>query len=79
MTSHELRELTARELVSALERDGFALRRTHGSHRVYRHSNGRRVIIAMHSPGETFPAKTLASIVQSAGWSGSDLRRLELL
>lgn len=79
MTPHELRGRTARELVSALERDGFVLRRTHGSHRVYRRSDGRRVIIAMHSPGATFPAKTLSSIVQSAGWSESDLRRLDLL
>lgn len=79
MTPHDLRGLTARELVSALERDGFVLRRTHGSHRVYWRPDGRRVIVAMHAPGATFPAKTLSSIIQSAGWSDSDLERLELI
>ncbi len=79
MIPKELRGLTARELISALERDGFVLRRTTGSHRVYRHQDGRRVIVAMHAPGDTFPAKTLASILEGAHWSDADLVRLDLL
>lgn len=79
MTPHSLRGLTVRELISALERDGFILRRTHGSHRVYRHPDGRRVIVAAHAPGDTFPSKTLACIIESARWSESDFMRLDLL
>ena len=79
MIPKELRGLTARELISALERDGFVLRRTTGSHRVYRHKDRRRVIVAMHAPGDTFPAKTLASIFEGAHWSDADLVRLDLL
>ena len=79
MIPKELRGLTARELISALERDGFVLRRTAGSHRVYRHRDGRRVIVAMHAPGATFPAKTLASIFEGTRWSNADFLRLGLL
>ncbi len=79
MIPKELRGLTARELIAALERDGFILRRTAGSHRVYRHRDGRRVIMAMHAPGDTFPAKTLASIFDGTRWSDEDLHRLGLL
>jgi predicted RNA binding protein YcfA (HicA-like mRNA interferase family) len=79
MIPKELRGLSARELVSALERDEFVLRRTSGSHRVYRHRDGRRVIVAMHAPGDTFPAKTLASIIEGAHWSDADWIRLGLL
>jgi predicted RNA binding protein YcfA (HicA-like mRNA interferase family) len=37
-----LRSLTARELIAALARDGFSLRHRSGSHRRYRHPDGRR-------------------------------------
>ena len=79
MILKELRELTARELISALERDGFVSRRTARGHHVYRHKDRRRVILAMHAPGDTFPAKTLASIFEGAHWSDADLVRLGLV
>jgi predicted RNA binding protein YcfA (HicA-like mRNA interferase family) len=41
-----LRSLTARELVAALVRDGFSLRHRSGSHRRYRHPDGRRVTVS---------------------------------
>ncbi|MBI2819818.1 MAG: type II toxin-antitoxin system HicA family toxin, partial [Acidobacteria bacterium] len=37
------RSLTARQLVAALQADGFVLRRQAGSHRYYRHDDGRGV------------------------------------
>jgi len=41
----QLRGTTARELISALVRDGFAFDRGSGSHQIYRHGDGRRVTV----------------------------------
>ena len=75
-----LRTVTAREIVSALPRDGFALDRQAGSHRHYFHPDGRRVTVGYHAPGETFRLKTLKSMLKiQAGWSEDDLRRLRFI
>ena len=75
-----LRGLTARELVAALGREGFTLDRQAGSHRLYRHPDGRRVTVSFHASGETFPVKTLKAMLEwQARWDENDLRRLKLL
>lgn len=75
-----LRSLTARELIAALVRDGFYFVRQTGSHRRYRHADGRRVTVAPHGTGDTFTVKTLKSIVESqARWTEEDLKRLQLI
>ncbi len=74
-----LRTLTAQQLIRALETDGFRWTRSAGSHRVYRHPNGRRVVVAFHRPGATFPPKTLAAMLKGTEWSEDDLRRLNLI
>lgn len=73
------RGLPARRFVRALEADGFVLQRVRGSHRVYRHADGRRVVVAYHSLGDTFPIGTLRGMIEDAGWQDDDLRRLGLL
>jgi predicted RNA binding protein YcfA (HicA-like mRNA interferase family) len=75
----KLRALTARKLASALIRDGFHLDRTSGSHHQYFHPDKGRVTLSYHHPGDTFPSKTLKSIIQDAGWNEDDLKRLNLL
>jgi len=40
-----LRSLTAREIITALLRDGYSLDRQSGAHRLYRHPDGRRVTV----------------------------------
>jgi predicted RNA binding protein YcfA (HicA-like mRNA interferase family) len=75
-----LRSLTARELIPALQRDGFFFVRQTGSHRRYAHTDGRRVTVAPHGGGDTFTVKTLKSILETqANWTASDLVRLGLL
>jgi predicted RNA binding protein YcfA (HicA-like mRNA interferase family) len=75
-----LRSLTARELISALQRDGFYFVRQTGSHRRYAHADGRRVTVAPHSGGDTFTVKTLKSMLETqANWTVNDLVRLGLL
>jgi len=41
-----LRSLTARELISALSRDGFVLDRQAGAHQLYLHPDRRRVTVS---------------------------------
>jgi predicted RNA binding protein YcfA (HicA-like mRNA interferase family) len=75
-----LRSLTARELISALIRDGFFLRSQEGSHQRYRHPDGRRVTVSFHHPRDTFKPKTLRRMIaEQARWTEEDLRRLRLI
>jgi len=76
----QLRSLTARRLIAALLADDFALRRQRGSHRHYRHRDGRRVTVSFHHASDTFPPGTLRSMIEmQARWTESDLQRLGLL
>ena len=75
-----LRSLTARELIAALNRDGFYFVRQTGSHQRYTHADGRRVTVAPHGSGDTFTLKTLKSMLETqAKWTDADLRRLKLI
>ena len=56
------RGVTARRLIAALHQDGFELSRTRGSHRIYRHPDGRRVVVAYHGIDATFPRGTLGGM-----------------
>lgn len=75
-----LRNTPMRELVRAIQRDGFLLGRTTrtGSH-VYQHQDGRTVVVHYHSGGATLKRKTLASVIRAAQWTTEDLRRLGLI
>jgi predicted RNA binding protein YcfA (HicA-like mRNA interferase family) len=74
-----LRNLTAREIISALIRDGFAWDRGHGFHQIYYHQDGRRVDVTFHAPSDTFAPKTLKSMIErQAHWTEEDLLRLKL-
>ncbi|PKB63541.1 MAG: hypothetical protein BZY80_07040 [SAR202 cluster bacterium Io17-Chloro-G2] len=74
-----MRNTSVRELVRALERDGFTFRRTRGSGRLYRHPDGRRTVIHYHSATDTLPIGTLRSVLTGTNWSEDDLRRLGIL
>jgi predicted RNA binding protein YcfA (HicA-like mRNA interferase family) len=76
-----LRNLTARQIISALIRDGFEFDWQRGSHQLYYHpADRRRVTVSFHSSGETFKPKTLKTMIeQQAHWTQEDLKRLGLL
>ena len=68
------------EQVAALERDGFVLSRQSGSHRHYKHADGRRVTVTFHHTSDTFRFKTLRSMIEvQAQWREEDLVRLQLV
>ena len=73
------RGVTASQFIHALHTDGFTLKRTRGSHRIYRHADGRRVVVAYHRLNDTFPVGTLSAMIADAGWDSERLRQLGLL
>lgn len=74
----QVRNLSADELIRALEKDGFVLERSSGAIRLYRHPRGRRVSIHYH-PRKTFGADLLKELLSDIGWSEKDMRRLKLI
>ena len=74
-----LRNVSTRRLIAALERDGFTLQRSKGSHRVYTDAKGRLVIVAVHKGNATLPRDTLRNFLQATQWNRDDAIRLGLL
>ena len=80
MDYSKVRSLAARKLIVALRADGFELVRQRGSHRHFKHPDGRRVTVSAHHASDTFRIGTLRSMIETqACWSEADLRRLDLL
>jgi predicted RNA binding protein YcfA (HicA-like mRNA interferase family) len=77
--THILRNTPVKELIRALEQDGFQYKRRKGSQRVYRHPDGRRVIIHYHHAKDTLPPGTLQSFLNGTKWNEGDLKRLGLI
>jgi predicted RNA binding protein YcfA (HicA-like mRNA interferase family) len=77
--THILRNTPVKELIRALEQDGFQYKRRKGSQRVYRHPDGRRVVIHYHHPKDTLPPGTLQSFLDGTRWTEDDLKRLGLI
>ena len=76
---HTLKNTSVRELIRALELDGFQYKKRKGSQRVYRHSDGRRVVLHFHHPKDTLPPGTLQSFLTGTRWTPDDLKRLGLI
>jgi len=74
-----LRNLRAQDWQRAVERDGFRPRKSGGSHHLYQHPDGRRVLLVYHHLGETFGPKTIRALLRSTRWTADDLRRLGLM
>jgi len=45
----KLKVITSAKMCSLLENDGFAAIRQKGSHRFFRHSDGRTAVVPMHA------------------------------
>lgn len=79
----QLKNKSADDLISALLKDGWQLdvagkHKSGGSSRIYRHPDGRRVVIHYH-PGKTYGERLLTGLFEDTGWSENDMRRLKLI
>ena len=71
-----LPRVSAQELGRALEKEGFVLSRSRGSHRIYRHlGTGKRVTVPYHG-GRIIPPGTLTNILREAGIRRDQPRQL---
>jgi predicted RNA binding protein YcfA (HicA-like mRNA interferase family) len=71
--SPALSDVPVKKVIRALESIGFAYKRTSGSHAVYRHSDGRTVVIPLHG---TVKRGTLASIIRQAALTPAEFLAL---
>ena len=60
--------LSSKELCTFLEREGFIAERQRGSHRFYRHPDGRTTVVPMHS-GKDISRGLLKAILEEIGLS----------
>ncbi|MEE4376447.1 MAG: type II toxin-antitoxin system HicA family toxin [Candidatus Competibacteraceae bacterium] len=60
--------MTSREVIARLEREGWQLHHTRGSHRQYKHSTLPGRVTVPH-PKRDLPIGTLRSIYRQAGWN----------
>ena len=74
----QLKNKTAQDLMSALEKDGAIHDVSRGAVQVYRYEDGRRITIHPH-PGKTYGPKYLKGLLDDIGWSIKDMKRLKLI
>lgn len=67
-----LPKVTAAQIISVLEKSGFALVRQSGSHKIYKNASGRRVTVPFHS-GKILHPKILKSILRDANLAAGEL------
>ena len=78
--AHLLRNTAVRDLIRAIEREGFSLDQAgQTGARIYRHSDGRRVVIHYHRGSDTLTRRTMRSVLSSLGWTQEDVQRLGLV
>ena len=71
----KLPRLTARQIVSALQKTGFSLARQSGSHMIYKNAAGRRVTVPFHA-SKILQPKVLRNILRDADLSLQQLEEL---
>ena len=73
----QLKSITAKNLVRALQRDGWAEEEPSGATLGFV-KDGLRVVIHYH-PSKTYGAKLLKTLIADIGWTETDLQRLKLI
>jgi len=71
----KLPRVTAREIISVLQKCGFALSRQDGSHQIYKNAGGKRATVPVHASKILHP-KVLKSILKDSDMSPETLREL---
>ena len=71
--SDRLPRLTAKEVIRILERRGFNLSRSSGSHYIYKSVEGKRVTVPVHA-GKTIHLKVLRNILRDMEMTVDELK-----
>ena len=70
-----LPRIKGKELIRALERAGFTIDRTRGSHAFLKHADGRVTVVPMHAR-ETLGPGLIRSILRDVEMTAEELREL---
>lgn len=68
-----LPRITAKQIISILEKRGFKLVRQSGSHKIFRNSEGKRTTVPFHNNKILHP-KTLKNIMKDAEIEAEELK-----
>ncbi|TSA45919.1 type II toxin-antitoxin system HicA family toxin [bacterium] len=71
----KLPRVTARQIITILEKVGFVFSRQSGSHKIYKNSDGKRVTVPFHG-GKILHPKILKSIIRDAEINLKDFKEL---
>jgi predicted RNA binding protein YcfA (HicA-like mRNA interferase family) len=66
--------LTGRQVIAALQRLGFEVVRTRGSHHFVKHPDGRSTVVPVHA-GETIGRGLMAKILRDVELTREELQR----
>jgi predicted RNA binding protein YcfA (HicA-like mRNA interferase family) len=58
--------MTAKEIITKLEKFGFVLVRQSGSHKIYKNADGKRITVPFHG-SKTLHPKIMKAILSDAG------------
>src|SRR5215469_2347085 len=75
----QLKNLTADDLISALERDGWKRDEGDGALIPFIDPATRNRVIIHYHPRKTFGPKLLKALLEDIGWKENDLARLRLI
>ena len=75
---NQLKNLTAGELIAALERDGWRRDAKGGSQIIFFKEPGSRVSIHFH-PQKTYGAAILKALLADIAWTEADMKALKLI
>lgn len=75
---NQIKNITAEQLIKALEKDGWKKDESRGAVLVYRHSDRRRITVHYH-PKKTYGPNLLKSLLSDIGWNEQDFVRLKLI
>lgn len=74
--SPRLPRITAKQLIRALQHDGWEIERQEGSHVQLWHPSKQGLVTVAYHPSAIIKLKTLTTVLKQAGWTADDLRRL---
>lgn len=72
---HKLPSLTPQEVIKILEKKGFILERTKGSHQIFRHPETRKMVVIPYHKKD-LPRGTLLEILKQAGISKEEIEEM---
>lgn len=75
----QLKNLTADDLIRALDRAKWTCDTKGGSMRIYISPDGKNRVSVHYHPKKTYGAKTLQGLLESTGWNEEDMRRFKLI